>query len=174
MGRPARARPHSDKRSPAAGLIRTSRPAFARPLHGLFHGRDAAAIYPSIQRTHVAGVVLLVARRARRGRSESGERLGERRGGEEAARPVHQCAAATATNQSVRRYGCRRRLPEMQPLAAGRWSMVRFDVMRHALAARPSPQSRRGRTGAFSEHRLCLTDIKTHAGFKKRYEDPCP
>jgi hypothetical protein len=142
MGRPARARPHSDKRSPAAGLIRTSRPAFARPLHGLFHGRDAAAIYPSIQRTHVAGVVLLVARRARRGRSESGERLGERRGGEEAARPVHQCAAATATNQSVRRYGCRRRLPEMQPLAAGRWSMVRFDVMRHALAARPSPQSR--------------------------------
>ena len=87
---------------PPRGLIRTSRPAFPRTRHGLFHGGDNA-------RDDMARVVLFVDGRARRGRSGSGWRLGERRGREEAQRPVHQCAAATATSESVRRYGCRRR-----------------------------------------------------------------
>jgi len=94
-GRPARARPHSDKRSHAPAGRRA---VLSGQAGRHFPGPDTD--FSTEGTTHATTWRALCC-------SWTDGRGGEERS--RGGRSIHQCAAATATGRSVRRYGCRRR-----------------------------------------------------------------
>lgn len=157
--------------SPLSGQV--GQPAFARPRHGLFHGRDDAATW-SIQRTRRADETTWCCswpggrgEGEARGRSGSGEAAGRREREEAARSALPRFDRSIIALQRPRPAGplgatvAGGAFPRCNRARRGGGAGFPSDVMRHAR--RTGASSTTFRRLDTNEHRLCLTDIKTHA-----------